>query len=115
MNKLIKKTFCCASALTLVLATGMASAAALSGFIYTANERDATISEIALASGQVRTFKSAVVPHNIQITPDGAYLLAVGMAAGEHGKAGMRGMQKMPPDNDEGQLLVYAVGNLDQV
>ena len=51
MNKPIKKTFCCASALTLVLATGMASAAALSGFIYTANERDASISEIALASG----------------------------------------------------------------
>ena len=112
MNKLIKKAFSCASALTLVLATGMASAAALSGFIYTANERDASISEIALASGQVRTFKVPVVPHNIQITPDGAYLLAVGMAAGEHGKAGMQGMQNMPPDNDEGQMLVYAVGNL---
>jgi YVTN family beta-propeller protein len=114
MNKLIKKTLSCSSALALFLATGMASAATLSGFVYTANERDASISEIALASGQVRTFKASVVPHNIQITPDGSYLLTVGMATEEHGKAGMQGMQKMPPDNDEGQMLVYAVGNLEK-
>lgn len=114
MNEMTKKTFSCAGALSLVLATGMASAASLSGFIYTANERDASISEIALASGQVRTFTAPVVAHNIQITPDGAYLLAVGMPAGEHGKAGGHDMQKMPPDNGEGQMLLYAVGNLEQ-
>ena len=117
MNKPIKKTLSCVSALALVIAAGMASAASLSGFIYTANERDASISEIALASGQVRTFKSAVVPHNIQVTPDGAFLLAVGMSAEDHGKTGMvdrKGMQKRQPDNDEGQLLIYEVGNLDR-
>ncbi len=114
MNRLMKNTLICASALMFAITTGGVNAAALSGFIYTANERDASISEIALASGQVRTFKASVVPHNIQITPDGAYLLAVGMAAGEHGKAGMQGMKAMPPDNEEGQLLVYAVGNLEK-
>ena len=88
MIKLIKKTLLCASALTLMIATGVASAAPLSGFVYTANERDASISEIALETGQVRTFKAPIVAHNVQITPDGAFLLAVGMTAEGHEKEG---------------------------
>jgi YVTN family beta-propeller protein len=53
MNILIEKTLYCTSALTLMMASGMASATAtaLSGFIYTANERDASISEIASHRG----------------------------------------------------------------
>ena len=114
MNKLIKKTILCASALTLMIATGVSSAAPLSGFIYTANERDASISEITLATGLVRTFKASIVPHNVQITPDGAFLLSVGMTAGGHDKEGMQSMQKMQADNDEGKLLIFDVRNLDK-
>jgi YVTN family beta-propeller protein len=114
MNKLIKKTLLCASALTLMIATGIASATLPSGFIYTANERDTSISEITLQTGQVRTFKASVVPHNVQMTPDGAFLLAVGMAAEGHDKEGMQGMKKMQPDNDEGKLLIFDVHHLDK-
>ncbi|MDO8264410.1 MAG: cytochrome D1 domain-containing protein [Gallionella sp.] len=114
MNKLIKKTILCASALTLMIATGVCSAAPLSGFIYTANERDASISEITLATGLVRTFKTSIVPHNVQITPDGAFLLSVGMAAEGHEQQNMQGMQKMQPDNDEGKLLIFDVRNLEK-
>ncbi|HQZ08334.1 MAG TPA: cytochrome D1 domain-containing protein [Burkholderiaceae bacterium] len=117
MNKLIKKTLLCASALTLMIATGVASAAPLSGFVYTANERDASISEIALETGQVRTFKAPIVAHNVQITPDGAFLLAVGMTAEGHEKEGAHdahGMQKMEPVNDEGKLMIFDVRNLDK-
>ncbi len=92
MKKLIKKTLLYAGALTMMIATAVASAAPLSGTIYTANERDTSISEITLATGLVRTFKTSIVPHNVQMTPDGAFLLAVGMAAEGHGKDGMQGM-----------------------
>lgn len=64
MSQLIKKTIVCAGALTLMIAQGVASAEALSGFIYSANERGPSISEIALATGEVRTFKTSVMPHN---------------------------------------------------
>jgi YVTN family beta-propeller protein len=111
MNKLIKKTILCASALTLMISAGVSSAAPLSGFIYTANERDTSISEITLATGQVRTFKVPIVPHNVQTTPDGAFLLSVGMAAEGHEK---QSMQKMQPDNGEGKLLIFDVRNLDK-
>lgn len=79
MNKLIKKNIFCTSALTLMIATGVCSAAPLSGFIYAANKRDGSISEITLATELVRTFKASIVPHNVQITPDGDFLLSVGM------------------------------------
>ena len=117
MSQLIKKTIVCAGALTLMIAQGVASAEALSGFIYSANERGPSISEIALATGEVRTFKTSVMPHNVQITPDGATLLIVGMAAEGDPMQGMQGMnekQKMQPGNDEGKLLVFDVHHLDQ-
>ncbi len=112
MNKLINKTLLCASALTLMIATGVASGAPLSGFVYTANERGASISEIALESGKVRTFKTPIVAHNVQITPDGAFLLAVGMTVQGHDKDsahGTHGMQKMEPEKDRRKLFNFEV------
>ena len=113
MNPLIKKTLLCAGALTMMVASAVASAAPLSGTIYTANESDTSISEIALTTGLVRTFKASIVPHNVQITPDGAFLLAVGMAAEGHGKESKHGAQKMQSD-DEGKLSIFDVRNLNK-
>ncbi|WP_442762726.1 YncE family protein [Malikia spinosa] len=64
------------------LALGLTSAwAAPTGWVYTANERDNSISEVQLDNGQVRTIKLDIAPHNVQIAADGASLLAVGMSA----------------------------------
>ena len=48
MNWLVKKIPSRTSAPALIAATGIASLAPQSGFIYTANERDASISEIRM-------------------------------------------------------------------
>ncbi len=103
-------TFGVINALALMSAGTIASAANTNGFIYTANERDASISEISLAAGQVRTFKVAVEPHNVQITPDGAYLLAVGMPGEGDAMSGM----KMGADDDAGKLLIFDIRKLDK-
>ena len=106
MNKPIQQMILRLCALTWLMSNGVVSAASPTGFIYTANERDASISEIALASGRVRTFKTSVVPHNVQMTPNGANLLAVGMPAEGHQK---QAMQKMQPGDDGGKLLIFDV------
>ncbi|WP_026182517.1 YVTN family beta-propeller repeat protein [Leeia oryzae] len=82
---------------------GSSLLAAPSGTAYTANERDATISQVALATGQVKQISLTIAPHNVQISPDGQWLLAVGMppATGMH--AGMAGM---------GQLQVFQTGQM---
>ena len=51
------------------------------GFVYTANEGDNSLSRIDLLTGEVLTVPTAVTPHNVQITPDGKTLLAVGTEA----------------------------------
>jgi YVTN family beta-propeller protein len=51
------------------------------GFVYTANEGDNSLSRIDLTTGEVLTVPTAVTPHNVQITPDGKTLLAVGTEA----------------------------------
>lgn len=58
------------------------------GMVFTADEYSSTLSRIDLASGDVTTAPATIVPHNVQISPDGSLLLAVGLAAGggdEHG------------------------------
>ena len=73
-----------------------------SGFVYTANERDGSISEVQLNSGQVRTVKVDIAPHNVQVSPDRSTLLAVGVSAhGEHHGA-----------NASGQLLLLDIADL---
>ncbi len=50
-----------------------------SGVVFTADEYSFTISRIDLKSGLVTTVPATIEPHNIQISPDGSLLLAVGL------------------------------------
>ena len=73
------------------------------GLVYSADEHGNSISAIDLANGRVETFPIPVSPHNVDITADGARLLAVGdpaEEAGGHGEAEHGG-------EAEGQLLVF--------
>jgi YVTN family beta-propeller protein len=63
------------------------AAPGLSGTVYTANEQGNSISAIRLADGGVETVALPISPHNVQITRDGKRLLAVGVAADQHGHA----------------------------
>lgn len=53
------------------------------GFVYTANEGENSISAVDLGTGQVKTVPVRVTPHNIQISRDGSLLLVVGASAAE--------------------------------
>lgn len=70
------------------------------GMVFTADEYDGTLSRIDLSSGDVTTVPATIVPHNVQISPDGSLLLAVGMPANsdddhgeEHAHGAMAGME----------------------
>ncbi len=54
------------------------------GTVYSANEGDNSISAIELGTGSVETVQIGVSPHNVDRTPDGRLLLAVGSAASDH-------------------------------
>ena len=59
------------------------------GTVYSADEGGSTISAIDLGSGAVTTIPVPVAPHNVDLTPDGRFLLAVGTpASGDHGAGG---------------------------
>ncbi|WP_238947647.1 YncE family protein [Caldimonas brevitalea] len=78
----------------IALAVAAASAAgAPAGTVYTANERDGSITRIELQSGAQQTTRLAVSPHNVQISPDGKRVLAVGVSshAGHGGGGGAKG------------------------
>lgn len=75
-----------ATALALVLLMGVSAPQAAApigdgGYVYTANEADNSVSRIDLTTGEVLTVPTTVTPHNVQITPDGKTLLAVGTEA----------------------------------
>jgi len=60
----------------------------LSGLVFTADEAGASISEIDLSDGSVTTVSIPIAPHNVDLSADGRWLLAVGDPAGgdhEHG------------------------------
>src|SRR3989338_755940 len=79
--------------------------AAPSGTVYTANERAGSISQVRLASGEVKTTALTIAPHNLQVSDDGRWLLAVGMPAhGEHQGGAM----------NAGQLQVFRTDSLDK-
>lgn len=81
----------------LLLSTGVA-AAAPTGTVFTANERDASISQVRLDDGSISTFSLDIAPHNVQVSPDGKRLLAVGVSAHASHHSGSGG---------GGQLLVF--------
>ncbi|HMO44862.1 MAG TPA: cytochrome D1 domain-containing protein [Rubrivivax sp.] len=91
---------------TLALSAALVQAAP-AGTVYTANERGASISRIDLASGTVSTFKVAIAPHNVQVSPDGRWLLATGMLRG----AGHEGHDTGAAG---GRLLVFRIDDLDR-
>lgn len=89
-----------ASALALTLNLAQA---APSGTLYTANEQGHSLSQIDLASGVVKTFALDLAPHNVQVSPDGRWLLVVGMPAHAGHQAGSAAA---------GQLLVFSTATL---
>lgn len=67
------------SAVAQSLAPGLTS-----GVVFTADEYGFTISRIDLGSGEVTMVPATIEPHNIQISPDGSWLLAVGLPPDMH-------------------------------
>ena len=59
------------------------------GTVWSADEGGSSISAIGLGTGTVTTTPIPVAPHNVDLTPDGRFLLAVGTpASGDHGSEG---------------------------
>jgi YVTN family beta-propeller protein len=87
-----------------------ASAPNLKGIVYTADEHGNSISAIDLASGKVQIIPVAISPHNVQVTADGARLLAVGDPAGighSHGSGATHAAKEA-----KGRLLVFDTAKL---
>lgn len=77
----------------------------MTGVVYTADEHGNSISAIDLASGKVRIVSVPISPHNVQVTADGALLLAVGEPASDgHGHS---------KKEAKGRLLVFSANNLE--
>jgi YVTN family beta-propeller protein len=82
----------------------------LNGMVYTADEHGNSISAIDLGSGTVQIVPVTISPHNVQITADGARLLAVGEPAGAghgHGPAAAHAAKQA-----SGRLLVFDAAKL---
>jgi len=72
------------------------------GTVWSADEGGNSISALDLGSGAVTTAPIPVAPHNVDLTPDGRFLLAVGTpASGDHGAGGHENA-----GNAEGLLVV---------
>lgn len=106
---------CMALAALALTLTGPAMAQALApgltgGAVYTADEYGATISRIDLQSGAVTTVPATIDPHNVQISPDGSLLLAVGNPAEDAGaQASGDAMTGMA---GAGELVLFDPANL---
>lgn len=85
----------------------MPAFASPTGTVYTANERDASISQVRLDGGQVLTIKLDIAPHNVQVSPDGKWLLVVGMPASAVGA-------DHAAHGGGGQLLVFSTAAVDK-
>ena len=59
------------------------------GTVWSADEGSSSVSALDLGTGTVTTTPIPVAPHNVDLTPDGRFLLAVGTpASGDHGSEG---------------------------
>lgn len=66
-----------------------APALTTSGTVFTADETGGSISAISLPSGRVKTVSLSIMPHNVQVAPDGGAVLLVGVGMkGGHGTHG---------------------------
>ncbi|VDC19280.1 CopM family metallochaperone [Pseudogemmobacter humi] len=89
----------------------LAALAQTGGTVWSANEGGNSISAIDLGTGAVQTVSIPVAPHNVDLTPDGKLLLAVGDPAAEadHGSGGHgHGAEGAA----EGQLVILDPQNL---
>ena len=68
------------------------------GFVYTANERDNSISVIDLSTGLAKDIATRITPHNVQVSRDGRLLLVVGPVAA------MSGSQSQMKMTDAGEM-----------
>lgn len=87
------------------LVLGTAPSLAGPGWVYTADEKGNTVSMVDLAGEKVAAMKVPVSPHNVQVSDDGRFLLAVGVAS-EHGAGHGKGAR--------GRLLVYDLQDLSR-
>jgi YVTN family beta-propeller protein len=76
------------------------------GFVYTADVHGNSSSAIDLAAGEVTTVPITISPHNIQITPDGAQVLAVGEPVSDGHADGHDGAAHGAAET-KGRLLVF--------
>lgn len=81
------------------------------GTVWSANEGGNSISAIDLGTGAVDTVSIPVAPHNVDLTPDGKLLLAVGDPAAEGGH-GSGGHGHGAEGAAEGQLVILDPRNL---
>ena len=108
--------FALALAATIALGTSLANAGQATpefraGVVYTADEHGSSISAINLASGKVSNVPIVISPHNVQITADGARLLAVGDPVGDgHGHSANAGHGAK---GAKGRLLVFDTARLN--
>ena len=81
--------------------------AATGGFVFTANESGNSVSRIDLTAGTVETMPVSISAHNVQVTVDGQFLLAVGAtAAGDHEEMAAGEQSEMDMDA-KGLLLIF--------
>jgi YVTN family beta-propeller protein len=81
-------TRACERAIFVAVLSGISSAGATT--IYTADEGQGTVSIFDLAHGPIATLPVGILPHNVDVTPDGRHLLVVGISehTGQHSAAG---------------------------
>lgn len=75
------------------------------GTVYSADEGGNSISAIDLKTGAVETISIPIAPHNVDLTPDGKFLLAVGDPA-THGEQGSGDHAHGAAGSAEGQLAI---------
>ncbi len=92
------------AATSLLLPPSVAMSSGLSGFVYTADEHGNSISVIDLSTSLVTVVPVTISPHNIQVSADGARVLAVGEPAKG---AGHSHGARDHTDKAEGRLLVF--------
>ncbi len=68
----------------IILFSSAVTFSAESGTIFTANEGSKSISMVKLDTKENVSVKTSIMPHNVQATPDGKYILATGMPGGNH-------------------------------
>ena len=72
------------AALAFALPATVAAGEQPHGFVFTADERDASLTRIDLASGERITVDVPIAPHNVQVSNDGRTVLATGAPADDH-------------------------------